>query len=82
MGGNGLDGLCYRSKLAHAADHGRHPVEVARIALILNGVGGILGPLLATLFVRKLDAAGLYIFVMIVALTVIIVMARKKSSSD
>jgi hypothetical protein len=51
---------------------------VARIALILNGLGGILGPLLATLFVRRFDAEGLYIFAMIVALTIIIVMAIKK----
>lgn len=65
------------ASIAHAADHGRHPVEVARIALILNGVGGILGPLMATIFVRMFDVEGLYIFVIIIALSIIIVMAIK-----
>ncbi len=77
-GATGSTGYATGASIAHAADHGRHPVEVARIALILNGLGGILGPLLATLFVRRFDAEGLYIFAMIVALTIIIVMAIKK----
>jgi MFS family permease len=76
-GATGSTGYATGASIAHAADHGRHPVEVARIALILNGLGGILGPLLATLFVRRFDAEGLYIFAMIVALTIIIVMAIK-----
>ena len=68
------------ASIAHGADHGRHPVEVARIALILNGLGGILGPLMATIFVRRFDAEGLYIFVMIVSLVIIIVMLKKCDS--
>ena len=79
-GATGSTGYATGASIAHGADHGRHPVEVARIALILNGLGGILGPLMATIFVRRFDAEGLYIFVMIVSLVIIIVMLKKCDS--
>lgn len=73
-GGTTGTGYAIAASIAHSADHGRHPVEVARIALILNGVGGIIGPLFATLFVSMFGSRGLYVFVSILAIIIVFIM--------
>jgi len=69
-GSTGSTGYAIGASIAHAADHGRHPVEVARIALILNGIGGIIGPILSAVLVSHLGPAGIYIFAALVSLLV------------
>jgi MFS family permease len=73
-GSSGSTGYAIGASIAHAGDHGRHPVEVARIALILNGVGGIIGPIFCAVLVSHLGPAGIYIFAAIVAILVALAM--------
>ena len=69
-GSSGSTGYAIGASIAHAGDHGRHPVEVARIALILNGIGGIIGPIFSAILVSHIGPAGIYVFAPLVALLV------------
>ena len=62
------------ASIAHAGDHGRHPVEVARIALILNGIGGIIGPIACAAIVGQIGPAGIYTFTAGIAFLVVLSM--------
>ena len=82
-GSSGSTGYAIGASIAHAADaftgdhqfhHGRHPVEVARIALILNGIGGIIGPISCAVIVGLIGPAGIYIFAASIAFLVILSM--------
>jgi MFS family permease len=74
-GSSGSTGYAIGASIAHAGDHGRHPVEVARIALILNGIGGIIGPISCAVIVGLIGPAGIYIFAASIAVLVIFSMA-------
>ena len=74
-GSSGSTGYAIAASIAHAGDHGRHPVEVARIALILNGIGGIIGPICCAVIVGLIGPAGIYIFAASIAFLVILSMA-------
>lgn len=53
-GATALTGYAVAAAIAYNAPHGRPPMEVARLLQTMNGVGGILGPALAS----GLDAFG------------------------
>ncbi len=46
----------------HVAAHGRTPVEVARVILIANGLGGIAGPIIGAWLVQVQGPGGLFVF--------------------
>lgn len=47
-GSAGLTGYAIAAALAYDAPHGRPPREVAQLVLVANGIGGIVGPALAS----------------------------------
>ncbi len=48
-GATALTGYAVAAAIAYTAPHGRPPMEVARLLQTMNGIGGILGPALASL---------------------------------
>jgi MFS family permease len=46
----------------HVAAHGRTPVEVARVILIANGLGGIAGPIIGAWLVQLQGPGGLFVY--------------------
>ena len=78
-GAAALTGYAPAAAIAYDAPHGRPPVEVARVVLTVNGLGGIFGPLLASALDPVATGKGCFVLATLVycLLAAALVLARK-----
>jgi MFS family permease len=81
-GSSALTAYATAAALAYGAPHGRPAREVAQFVLVANGVGGILGPSLASVLDGLAPGKGLFVLAAAVyaALGLMLAVARRKTA--